>query len=105
MKTKTTTTTTTTNDVHDDDEDDDDDDVCSQQHLRELAEARAAIAVEGERAEHTAGALVQKWGAWRIVALRRANAAALWAALNSEGGEPGEPGVSEASSPLSWLAG
>ena len=64
MKTKTTTTTTTTNDVHDDDEeDDDDDDVCRQQHLRELAEAKAAIAVEGERAEHTAGALVQKWRA------------------------------------------
>ena len=67
MKTKTTTTTTTTNDVHDDDEDDDDDDVCRQQHLRELAEAKAAIAVEGERAEHTAGALVhgELGASWR----------------------------------------
>ncbi len=42
-----------------------------------------------EGQERAAGALVQKWCAWLSVALHRANAAVLWAALGSERGAAG----------------
>ena len=51
-------------------------------HLRELAKAKVAGLDEG--AERAAGALVQRWGAQLAVALHRANAAVLSAALVPE---------------------
>ena len=51
-------------------------------HLRELAKAKVAGLDDG--AERAAGALVQRWGAQLAVALHRANAAVLWAALRPE---------------------
>ena len=54
------------------------------QHLRALAKTRATLEFEGDGAEHAAGALVQKWGAWLSVALYRANAEVVWSALGPE---------------------
>ena len=54
-------------------------------HLRKLARKQAEKLEEG--GDEAVSALVQKWGAWLSVALQRANAKVLLAALGTEAAE------------------